>query len=48
MSAHTPEECDRLFAEAFKAGDVEAILALYEPGAKFVPNSGQAAIQAMH
>jgi uncharacterized protein (TIGR02246 family) len=45
MSAHTPEECDRLFAEAFSAGDVEAILALYEPGAKFVPQSGQAAIQ---
>lgn len=41
MAANRPEEAHRLFAEAFNAGDLEALLALYEPGAKLAPQPGQ-------
>jgi uncharacterized protein (TIGR02246 family) len=30
MSARTPEDCDRLFADAVNAGDAAAVAALYE------------------
>jgi uncharacterized protein (TIGR02246 family) len=40
MAARKPEEVDQLFARAFSAGDLEAMVALYEPGATFVPRSG--------
>jgi uncharacterized protein (TIGR02246 family) len=43
MSARTPEECDRLFAEHVNAGDVEALLALYEPGCALVKSDGTVA-----
>jgi ketosteroid isomerase-like protein len=33
MPARSPEELDRLFATAMNAGNLEAIMALYEPGA---------------
>ena len=33
MPARSPEELDRLFAAALNRGNLEAILALYEPGA---------------
>jgi uncharacterized protein (TIGR02246 family) len=36
MPARTPPEIHRLFEAAFNAGDLEAILALYEPGAVFI------------
>ncbi len=41
MPARTPEEVDRCLAEAFRAKDLEAILALYEPGATFIAQPGQ-------
>src|SRR5262245_54257766 len=34
--ARTPEECDQLLIEHLAAGDLEAIVELYEPGAAFV------------
>jgi ketosteroid isomerase-like protein len=36
MAARTPEECDRLFAEYAGGGDLDALVALYEPGASFL------------
>jgi uncharacterized protein (TIGR02246 family) len=41
MSAHTPEEVQRLFAEAFGSHDLEAVLALYEPDATLIPQPGE-------
>jgi uncharacterized protein (TIGR02246 family) len=35
-AAHTPEECDHLLNEYLAAGDLDAIVELYEPGATFV------------
>jgi uncharacterized protein (TIGR02246 family) len=51
MAARTPEDLDRLFTEHMAAGDVDAIVALYEPGgvlvsAEGVPTIGHAAIRA--
>jgi len=31
MPVRTPEELDRLFSQAFNAGNLEALVALYEP-----------------
>jgi uncharacterized protein (TIGR02246 family) len=42
MSARTPEEVPRLFAENFVAGDLDALVALYEPDATLVAQPGQA------
>lgn len=41
MPAHTPEECDLLLLKAMETGDLDAMLALYEPDATFVVSSGQ-------
>lgn len=41
MAARKPEEIHQLFARAFEAGDLEGMLALYEPNAAFVLASGQ-------
>jgi hypothetical protein len=41
MPARKPEECDLLLVEALGKGDLEAALALYEPNASFVLDSGQ-------
>jgi uncharacterized protein (TIGR02246 family) len=41
MPARKPEECDTLLVEAINKGDIEAALALYEPKASFVLDSGQ-------
>ncbi|HWR53118.1 MAG TPA: SgcJ/EcaC family oxidoreductase [Bryobacteraceae bacterium] len=51
MPARTPEEMHAAFAEAFNSGDLEALVALYEPDAVFVgaPDQiakGTAAIRA--
>ena len=43
MAAREPEETHRLWGERFQAGDVEGLLALYEPNATLVPQPGQAA-----
>ena len=40
MTAQTPEEVYHLFAEALNAGDLEALLALFEPDAVFVTEPG--------
>jgi uncharacterized protein (TIGR02246 family) len=39
--ARTPHELDAEWAEAFNAGDGEALLGLYEPGAAFVLPTGE-------
>ena len=41
MPAHTPEECDLLLLKAMETGDLDAMLALYEPDATFVVASGR-------
>jgi uncharacterized protein (TIGR02246 family) len=41
MPAYDPAEIHTLFRQAFNLGDVEALIALYEPGAVLVVN-GQA------
>lgn len=40
MAARRPEEVDQLFVQAFSAGDLEALAALYEPDAVLVQQSG--------
>ena len=37
MTARTPEDLDRLFAEALNAGKLDALVALYEPQAALMP-----------
>jgi ketosteroid isomerase-like protein len=37
MGARTPEDLDRLFAAALNAGDLEALIRLYEPRAALRP-----------
>ena len=41
MPARTPEDLDRLFAEALNAGDLDALVALYEPHASLTPSPGK-------
>ena len=41
MPAHKPEELDVLFVQAFNAGDIEAMMKLYEPAASLTPQPGQ-------
>src|SRR6185369_9775542 len=43
MAARRPEEVDQLFVQAFSVGDLEALVALYEPDATLVQQSGQVA-----
>jgi len=43
MPAKQPEECDALFEKYVNAGDLESLLALYEPDATLVPAPGQVA-----
>jgi ketosteroid isomerase-like protein len=40
MPAHSPEEVHTLFAQYFSAGDLDAIMSLYEPEATLVPEPG--------
>jgi ketosteroid isomerase-like protein len=44
MAAHKPEDIHKLWAEAFDAGDLEALLSLYEPTARIVPKPGEPAV----
>ena len=41
MPAMNPVELDQLFGEALNSGNIEALLALYEPGASFNPEPGE-------
>ena len=41
MAAHKPEELDVLFAQAINAGDLEAVIKLYEPTASLMMQPGQ-------
>lgn len=43
MAARSPEEVHQQFAKIMNAGDVEALVALYESEAKLVPQPGQVA-----
>jgi uncharacterized protein (TIGR02246 family) len=43
MPAKKPEECDALFEKYVNAGDLESLVALYEPDATLVPAPGQLA-----
>ena len=38
---HKPEEWPRVFEQHFDAGDLDAIMALYDPEARFVARSGE-------
>lgn len=42
MSARTPEDCDRLFAERVNSGDLDGVLALYEDRGCYVLHDGVA------
>ena len=41
MPAHKPEECDILIEKALKSRDLDAAVALYEPNATLVLDSGE-------
>jgi uncharacterized protein (TIGR02246 family) len=43
MPARTPEECDHLFAEHLNAGDLDALLMLYDPDCSLVRRDGSVA-----
>jgi uncharacterized protein (TIGR02246 family) len=42
-SATSPEACDRLFGEHVNAGDLTALMSLYEPNCSFVRRDGSVA-----
>ena len=41
MPARNPEELVRLFSEALNSGNLDALVALYEPQATLTPEPGQ-------
>ena len=41
MPARNPEELDRLFSDALNSGNLDALVALYEPHATLTPEPGQ-------
>ena len=43
MSARTPEELCQRFVESFTAGDLDTLVALYEPQAVLLPQPGHVA-----
>ena len=44
MTARVPEDVDRLFGELVNAGNLEALIDLYEPGASLLQADGSAAV----
>jgi len=40
MTARTPQDVDREFAAALNSGDIDALVALYEPKASLTPQPG--------
>lgn len=43
-SAREPEDCDRMLLAALQAGDIDASVALYEPGAALFAKSGEVVV----
>lgn len=41
MLPHKPEDWPSLFEQHLNSGDLEAVMALYEPDARFVARSGE-------
>lgn len=41
LKVYKPEDMNSAFAEAFNSGDIENLMALYEPDAVLVPQPGQ-------
>ena len=41
MSIRTLEQIHQSFVKAFNAGDIESLMALYEPGASIAPEPGK-------
>ena len=41
MTARTPEDVDRQFADVLNAGKLDALVALYEPQATLMPSPGK-------
>src|SRR5437867_11094117 len=46
MNARTPDELDTLFAKALNAGDLDGLMALYEPQAAVMPSPGNVVVGA--
>ena len=46
MAAQNPVELDRLFEQALNAGDIDALVALYEPKAALMPSPGNVVVGA--
>ena len=44
MSPHKPEDWPRVFEQHLNAGDLDAVMALYEPEARFVARSGETVV----
>ena len=44
VTARQPEDCDRLLLAALQSGDIDASVALYEPGAALFAKSGEAVV----
>jgi uncharacterized protein (TIGR02246 family) len=44
MPARSPEVLDRLFSEALNAGDIDALVELYEPQATLTPEPGKVVV----
>jgi uncharacterized protein (TIGR02246 family) len=43
MSLQRPQDAARAFIDAFNSGDLDAVIAVYEPQATLVPQQGQVA-----
>jgi uncharacterized protein (TIGR02246 family) len=41
MNVYHPAEMNAAFADAFNSGDIDKLMALYEPGAVLVPKPGE-------
>ena len=46
MTASTPNDIHRLFAERFSSGDLDGMMELYDPEAIFITQSGEVAAGA--
>jgi uncharacterized protein (TIGR02246 family) len=44
MSSHTPKDWPRQFTQHLNAGNLEAVVALYDPDARFVARSGDTVV----
>lgn len=42
--ASNPVELDRLFEQALNSGDIDGVVALYEPGAALMPSPGKVVV----